>query len=192
MALISLSASFSLETSKLDVSKNPHVWIDSDVGLLFGTFPDARFSYDFGIDELVKIEEKVSSEPLEPEQNTKAEISLIYQAKRITDIYEIETRESIYRVGSAIQALVVGLELIEELVPGTLEKLSKQKGRSKRPVSKERDQLYDMKSQMDKSERLKNGYWVATNNKASESIGYVRRAAQLAGLDDTFIVRKAG
>jgi len=121
----------------------------------------------------------------------KEEVSLLHLAERITDVYEIETQDMIYRVGSAKQALLIGLEKIEELVPGTLAELAKCKGRTKRPVSLDREQLYDRKSQMRYSERLKNGFWVATNNKTPEALEYVRKAASIAGLTgNEFQLRK--
>jgi len=192
MAQVSLTSILSAELAKLDHAQIPHVWLDQELGIVVGTYPNGQFSYDFIGDQLSAVSEENLDKVTDPKvRQKKEEVSLLHLAERITDVYEIETQDMIYRVGSAKQALLIGLEKIEELVPGTLAELAKCKGRTKRPVSLDREQLYDRKSQMRYSERLKNGFWVATNNKTPEALEYVRKAASIAGLtDNEFQLRK--
>jgi len=192
MAQVSLTSILSAELAKLDHAQIPHVWLDQELGIVVGTYPNGQFSYDFIGDQLSAVSEENLDKVTDPKvRQKKEEVSLLHLAERITDVYEIETQDMIYRVGSAKQALLIGLEKIEELVPGTLAELAKCKGRTKRPVSLDREQLYDRKSQMRYSERLKNGFWVATNNKTPEALEYVRKAASIAGLTgNEFQLRK--
>ena len=192
MAQVSLTSILSAELAKLNHAQIPHVWLDQELGIVVGTYPNGQFSYDFIGDQLSAVSEENLDKVTDPKvRQKKEEVSLLHLAERITDVYEIETQDMIYRVGSAKQALLIGLEKIEELVPGTLAELAKCKGRTKRPVSLDREQLYDRKSQMRYSERLKNGFWVATNNKTPEALEYVRKAASIAGLtDNEFQLRK--
>jgi hypothetical protein len=124
----------------------------------------------------------------------KRQISLLHEAKRVVQICEIETRDAVYRLGSATQMLIHGLNLIEEARPGTLEKLSHRKKQSKRPVAKTRAALYDGEHPEAHSAQLKSGWYVGTNNKAAEARGVLRQAAEIAGLvwGTDFSVRRAG
>jgi hypothetical protein len=124
----------------------------------------------------------------------KRQVSLLHEAKRVVQICEIETQDAVYRLGSATQMLIEGLNLIEEARPGTLEKLSQRKKQSKRPVAKTRAALYDVEHPDTHSAQLKNGWFVATNNKAAEARGVLRRAVELAGLvwGVDFSIRRAG
>lgn len=170
----------------INESKAKHVWLDPERGLAFGNYPKIGFRYDFGDERL---------RPLEcdaPIVDKKEVVNLILQAPRITTPYEIETKEKIYRVGSAKEALRIGLDIIEEIAPGTMAQLSEEKGRTRRPVAKIREDLFDKKTLIKHSERLKCGFWYGTNNKAQECINTLARAAQLAELGaQEFSVRKS-
>lgn len=184
-------------------SSFPHVWLSGSGGLVAGVYPKASVRFDFGSEAFVDCKDTAVSH--EPNANTpvdtsasdtgavsgKRRISLIHEAPRWTQTIEIETPDCVYVVGSATRALITGLELLEELVPGTLEKLSIQKSRSKRPVSRTRNELFDLATQLKYSHQLKNGYWVGTNNKSEEALNYVRRAVELAGLNGKITIRPA-
>lgn len=161
-----------------------HAWLDDAEGLVVGVFPTPEMRFDFAIEALVPV--RPGSVP------EKRIISLLGQAKRVVRKYEIETGEAIYTVGSATQMLIEGLNIIEEKFPGTLEKLSDDKKRTKRPVARNREDLYDVPHPHNHSAELKSGYFVATNNKDHEARGFLRSAAEIAGLewDKTFIVRQ--
>ena len=186
MAALSSLTQFVDVFGKLDPSQHPHVWLAEGGKLVVGSFPIANLAYDFATECLEIVDSRY------PTPKTKKRESLIHLARRVgSDRYEIETPEAVYELGSATQALCWGLEHIEREVPGTLDKLSGQKGRSKRPVAKRLEDLYDMPSQRKHAEQISTGHFVATNNKALEAIGYLRSAARLAKLSqDQFIVRR--
>lgn len=158
-----------------------HVWLDNIHGLVVGKYPAPDTKFDFSTESFVGI----------AAAKAKPVISMLGGARRITRKYEIETAEEIYLVGSATQALIQGLDVIEKLAPGTLDKLAARKKQSKRPVARNRTDLYDVHHPLSHSERLQCGFFVATNNKASEAIGVLREAASLGGLEDAFKVRRA-
>ena len=162
-------------------SFGPQVWLDPVHGLVAGVFPSAVVTFDFASEKAVAL----SGESEETVANTtapKRHISLLHEAKRVGQVYEIETADTVYRLGSATQMLIHGLDLIETARPGTMEKLSSRKKQSKRPVAKTRAALYDVAHPESHSAQLKSGWYVGTNNKASEARGVLRQAAELAGL----------
>ena len=170
--------------SNLPDSSKHHVWIDPQLGLVAGVYPSHEARFDFATETV----ETLHSDKALP----KPVISLLGEAKRVVQKYEIETIDAIYTVGSATHLLMQGLDLLEKSSPGTLAKLSAQKKQSKRPVATSRKALYDMPHPDSHSAQLKCGFYVATNNKSSEARGFLREAAQLAGLEwgSSFIVRK--
>ena len=165
-----------------------HVWLDNRFGLVIGDFPTPEMRFDFASEALVNLAPPPHTQTME-----KKVISFLAQAKRVGQKYELETDEAIYKFGSATQLLIEGLNLIEEKFPGTLEKFSMRKGRSKRAVAKARDELYDYPHPDSHSAELKSGYFVATNNKDPEARGFLRDAAEIAGFNwgKNFIVRKS-
>jgi hypothetical protein len=204
MAQISTRETLSKCLDSKQAVRWPHVWVTTDGVLVVGEFPNVRATFDFGAEcfrDTDQASDVGSSSPvpsppagpsldLEVVNAEKQQISLIHEAPRWTETIEIETPDARYKVGSATRALITGLELVEILAPGTLSLLSKEKGRSKRPVSINREDLYDLPSQAQYAHKLKNGYWVGTNNKADEAIRYVERATELAGLTGKVIVRR--
>ncbi len=171
--------------SNLPDATSHQVWIDPQLGLVMGVYPSPGSRFDFA----AEIVEPLKSDKVEP----KPIIPLLGEAKRVVQRYEIETIDAIYIVGSATQLLIQGLDILEKYNPGTLAKLSARKKQSKRPVATSRQALYDVPHPESHSAQLKCGFYVATNNKSSEARGFLREAAQLAGLEwgSSFIVRKA-
>ena len=109
--------------SNLPGASDSHVWIDPQLGLVMGVYPSPYSRFDFAAEAV---------ELLKPEKAApKPTISLLGEAKRVVQKYEIETNDAIYVVGSATQLLVQGLDLIERINPGTLERFSKQKKQTK-------------------------------------------------------------
>ena len=167
-------------------SGGQHVWLDERHGLVVGDFPNPEMRFDFASEALVPV--VVPSAP--PKE--KRAISFLAQAKRVGQKYELETDDAIYKFGSATQLLVEGLNVIEETYPGTLDKFAMRKKRSKRAVARSRAELYDYPHPDNHSAELKSGYFVATNNKDPESRGFLREAAEIAGLKwgKNFVVRR--
>jgi len=173
----------------------PQVWLDPDHGLVAGVFPSPMARFDFASETAIPLScTEPADHPTGQASTPKRPVSLLHEAKRVVQICEIETRDAVYRLGSATQMLIEGLNLIEEARPGTLEKLSHRKKQSKRPVAKTRAALYDVEHPDTHSAQLTNGWFVATNNKAAEARGVLRQAVELAGLvwGRDFSVRRAG
>ena len=168
-----------------------HAWIDEKHGLVTGEYPQATSWFDFITEKLIPL----NGETKQPD--LKDFVSLLHLAPRITRCMDIETNYAIYRVGSHTQLLVAGMDIIEDLIPGTHKKLAEDptlKRRSKRFIACAHSELYDYPHEQKHSARLKSGYFVATNNKAYEAKGYLREAATKAGLrwGEDFAVRLAG
>lgn len=185
MAVIAHSDSFAGQFSSASRLVGQHVWLDEAHGLVTGAYPNPLARFDFAEEKLVALKEGFTSE--------KRRISHLAQAKRVGKRYELETEYEIHIFGSATQLLVEGLNLIEEVAPGTLDQFSQRKGRSKRAVANTREGLYDIPRPASYSQKLKSGYYVATNNKDAEAKGFLRQAAEIAGLQwgKNFIVRPA-
>ncbi|WP_372619571.1 hypothetical protein [Falsiroseomonas sp.] len=82
---------------------------------------------------------------------------------------------------SALQKI---LRLIEEVRPGTLQKLAASKGRTKRIVARNRQDLFkDPKLAAKFATPLMDGWWVGTNNSTKEVENWVRLACNHAGLE---------
>ena len=187
MARITTAPALADQLSCLDCKRN-HVWMDEELGLVVGDYPTPAFIFDFGSETFVQIRQE---HPKSPEKET---ISLIHEAGRKRAEIEIETSEKILKLGSYKQLMVEGLNLIEEMRPGTHQMLSNEprfKGRTKRPVAASHDDLYDADHPLTHSAKLRSGFFAATNNKSEEAFGYVKSAAISAGLawGKEFIVR---
>ncbi|OFX05593.1 MAG: hypothetical protein A3E78_05960 [Alphaproteobacteria bacterium RIFCSPHIGHO2_12_FULL_63_12] len=72
---------------------------------------------------------------------------------------------------------------LESVHPGTLHELSRIKPRTRRIVARRADDLFDQKHLADKSRRIEGGWWMGTNNSASETRNWIKRACQIAGID---------
>src|SRR5262245_49894483 len=85
--------------------------------------------------------------------------------------------------GSLRELLAQGLRSIEAARPGTLEKLSHIKLRSKRIVDRDKKMLFVSERLSDKyGEELMDGWWYGTNNSAQETNAWLERACGCAGL----------
>lgn len=81
------------------------------------------------------------------------------------------------------QLLSEGLSALEKCRPGTLEKLSYIKPRSRRIVARDPKLLFDRTHlAKDFSERLMDGWWFGTNNSANETNSWLERACSCSGL----------
>jgi hypothetical protein len=79
--------------------------------------------------------------------------------------------------------LAGGLKALEEARPGTLEKLSHIKPRSRRIVARDPKDLFDKDHlAKDYADKLTDGWYYGTNNSANETNVWLERAASCAGL----------
>lgn len=175
MAAVSSSSSLSGSFADGGALVGAHVWLDRELGLVTGDYPNPSAKFDFGEEKLILI---VSGKMPE----AKKRISHLAKAPRVVKCYELETDTEIHVVGSATQLLIEGLNLLERIAPGTLEAFSLKKGRTKRAVAKTREELYDVPHPLSHSKKLASGFYVATNNKSSEAQGFLKQATEIAGL----------
>lgn len=191
MAQVTLTEALLEQLGKTKHS-NTHAWIDEEHRLVTGQYPKATAWFDFGAEKLVQFD----SGDLGSQPKPKEFVSLLHQTSRKTEEIDIETPSAIYRVGSYTQLMIVGMNLIEELVPGAHKMIAQDpamKGRNKRPIAASHKELYDNPDKDEKhSTKLKSGYFVATNNKSEEAWGYIKKAAIAVGLKwgKDFSIRK--
>jgi len=182
-----VSSISALLTALRDPGEGTCVWLDPTYGLVVGAYPTPAQRFDFEAERLVSIgpEAKRSrgggSGPRAAAPSEKRRIDLSHRARRRSQPYELELDDAIYRFGSAVQLLTEGLDLLEARRPGVLEALSRVKKRTKRPVARRREDLYDSAHPPEHSARLSSGYFVATNNKADEVLRIMRRALLESG-----------
>ncbi|MDM7928048.1 hypothetical protein [Blastomonas sp. AAP25] len=183
--MASIAQSTSLASAFSGQLTGPQVWLDPSLGLVTGVYPRPSHRFDFA-------EERLSPVGVEVPKD-KELVSHLGDASRVVERWTFECEGETHLVGSSKQLLIEGLNFLEDRYPGTLEKLSHSKGGSKRPVAKSRSDLYGIPKEHKYSEKLKSGYFVATNNKGPESRGYLRDAVTIAGLrwGQDFVVEKA-
>jgi len=102
---------------------------------------------------------------------------------RSSGTYWFEFKGQRTEFGSLKDLLSGGLRALEEARPGTLEKLSQIKPRSKRVVARDSKQLFDKEHLAEQfSERLADGWWYGTNNSKFETEAWLARACACSGL----------
>ena len=76
------------------------------------------------------------------------------------------------------------VKAFERIRPGTLDDLTKIRPRSKRIVSRDPKQLFKDPEMVGLfSEKLVDGWWFGINNSAAETLSWLRRGAEIAGLE---------
>jgi hypothetical protein len=97
--------------------------------------------------------------------------------------YWFELKGKRIECGSLKQLLAEGLKALEKANPSTLDNLARHRGRSRRIVARDRNQLYDKQHLVkDYTEPLIDGWFYGTNNSARETNVWLQRAAECAGL----------
>jgi len=95
--------------------------------------------------------------------------------------YEIDGHRT--NCTSLKELLSGGLLTLEHARPGTIEKLSHVKPRSRRIVAREPEGLFDKRHlAKEYAERLMDGWWYGTNNSALETNTWLERACAFSGL----------
>ena len=85
--------------------------------------------------------------------------------------------------GSLKELLAEALKSIERIKPGTLDSLSRHRGRSRRIVARDANQLFDKPHLVKEyADKLTNGWYYGTNNSARETNVWLQRAAECANL----------
>ncbi|MBI1408062.1 MAG: hypothetical protein GC145_18265 [Caulobacter sp.] len=150
------------------------VWIVQDRWLA-GNYPVARFEFDFGLERLTRLDgDEIVSAPA---------VHFDQVAGRRTGSVFFELLGSRTEFKSWKAAWLGGMRQLEDARPGTLDKLASYRPRSKRPVARQPEDLYDNRKQAQQfSAELKPGWYAATNNSSDEVKRYLKKAAELAGL----------
>ena len=156
------------------------VFMDNAAGLKVGrTLDSPDFRIDFATEAVLPLEVRevsvVSPQSLYPPSTP----------HRRTGEYAVEFGGARYVADSGKALLVVGLQALENAHPGTLEKLSHAKNRSRRIVSRDRGALFDKKHLVEKNSiQIADGWWVGTNNSHQQIKNWLLKAAQCAGVTD--------
>jgi hypothetical protein len=125
----------------------------------------------------------LSRETVGPYGKPEPELQSGPRVTRRSGEYWFEIKGKRHEVSSLGELLGKGLREIEAARPGTLEKLSHHKGRTKRIVSRDRNALFDTKHLADKhAVKLVDGWWYGTNNSSGETENWLKRACEHAGL----------
>jgi hypothetical protein len=97
--------------------------------------------------------------------------------------YWFEVKGKRTECSSLKELLAEALKSLERTKPGTLDSLSRIRGRSRRIVARDANQLFDKPHLVKEyAERLNNGWYYGTNNSARETCVWMQRAAECAGL----------
>ncbi len=106
------------------------------------------------------------------------------RASRRSGKYSIEIKGNMTECVSLKEVLAEGLKAFEIIRPGTLDELTKIMPRSKRIVSRDPKQLFKNPEMVRMfSEKLVDGWWFGINNSAAETLTWLRRGADIAGLE---------
>jgi hypothetical protein len=98
--------------------------------------------------------------------------------------YLLDIKGNTIECGSLKEMLAEGLRALEKHQRGTLDKLSAIKPRTKRIVARDAQRLFDQPELAAKyAEKLTDSWWYGTNNSAGETNAWLRRGADLAGLE---------
>jgi len=171
----------------LDVRKDMHVSVLSANRLALGGDPlqpthmidlSKEKVSPYSSAELATIRDRtaLSAEPSQPGLNNSK------MARRSGD-YWFEVKGHRVECMSLKELLSRGLRSLEQNQPGTLEKLSQIKPRSRRIVAHDPKQLFDRGHlTKDYSEKLIDGWWFGTNNSANETNTWLERACSCSGL----------
>jgi hypothetical protein len=97
--------------------------------------------------------------------------------------YWFEIKGKRTECGSLKELLAEALKVLERTKPGTLDSLSRIRGRSRRIVARDPGQLFDKPRLVKKyAEKLNGGWYYGTNNSARETGVWLERGAECAGL----------
>lgn len=100
--------------------------------------------------------------------------------------YWFEIKGKRTECGSLKELLAEALKGLERTKPGTLDQLSRIRGRSRRIVARDANQLFDKPHLVKEyAEKLSNGWFYGTNNSARETCVWIQRAAECAGFSSS-------
>jgi hypothetical protein len=117
-----------------------------------------------------------------PQKST--EVDFTSRVGRVSGQHWFELKGKKRECRSVKDLLLQSLKAIEAERPGTLEKLSGLRKRTKKIVAREPNQLFLVNKHLvkDHAEQLMGGWWVGTNNSSQETEAWLRQAAEYADL----------
>jgi hypothetical protein len=156
-----------------------YVRVVSGNRLALGNDPmNPTVSIDLSKEQIGPYKEQKTQAPIE----VHAEVHAVRTTRRSGD-YWMELHGERREFGSLRDLLRQSLCSIEAVRPGTLEKLSHIKPKSKRIVAHDKKLLFDAEHLSDEyGEQLMNGWWYGTNNSSQETSAWLERACSCAGL----------
>jgi hypothetical protein len=134
---------------------------------------------DFRAEAILPLGQRPAKQASQPEPP----IEPRHKLSRQTGKYMLDFKGNITECQSLKELLAKGLRTIEKFRPGSLERLSQVKPRTKRIVARDPRDLFDQhKLVEDYAEKLLDGWWFGTNNSRDETIAWLRRGCELSGL----------
>lgn len=123
--------------------------------------------------------------PLESEASDGVEIatSPVRRTTRRSGRYYLEVQGTMIECVSLKEMLAQGLRAFQRVRPGTLEKLSEVRPRTKSIVARDPQELFTNPDLVQEyAEQLMDGWWYGTNNSSNETLTWLKRGAEIAGL----------
>ncbi len=131
--------------------------------------------------EQVQVQKAVNPPPQTPlHSGSQAALSPTLRSPRTSGKYYVEIKGNVMECQSLKEMLAKGLRAFEQNKPGTLEKISKIRPKTKRIVARERRDLFGNANLVEKyAERLDDDWWYGTNNSTQETEACLKRGAEL-------------
>lgn len=164
-------------------------WLDGGALILGTQLGEPRFAVDFAHQALAdasSVEDHAGAGGPENAAKASPPKQIVESADaggRRTGNFALILEDRIYPAKSQRELLRVALQSIERVRPGTLEKLSADRGRTKRPIARDREHLYTDPNLAKYAQEIEGGWWIATNNSYPEVEKYIKRAGFHAGLE---------
>jgi hypothetical protein len=166
--------------SDANIKKNLHVHVLTTNQLALGVDPLRPTSV---IDLSKEVLRSLNGNEDTPAPQPITRIVAERKASRKSGKYYLDFMGKIVDCDSLASTLAEGLKALEHHKPGTLNKLSGISPRSKRIVSRNRNDLFPTKKKVDEfTEKLVDGWYFGTNNSNDETKRWLERACEVAGV----------
>ena len=187
MAVVISASKLAELLSSIDENDNMYVRVLTESRLAVGADPDRPTLMVDLSKEKIGPYHRPQGDPLDAPLTNGPQAPLgngtVLRSRRRSGDYSLEIRGRRQNCGSLKELLAVSLTALEEAIPGTLDKLSRVKGRSRHIVAREPSLLFSKRHLSEKyAEQLAPGWWYGTNNSAEQTQVWLKRACKLSGL----------